>query len=331
MRGDLKPATRPLATGDADAETLARALESHPDFRVLRRLVPRTDFGVKPLGPVGRVVIVDTETTGFDSRLNKIIELALLVVEVDTVTGAAVRVAEAYEALEDPGRPIPAEVSALTGITDDMVRGRKLDEARVAEVARDAQLVVAHNARFDRPFVEARLPAFARLRWACSIADIDWAGEGRGSSRLEYLAMKHGWFFDGRRAAADCHALLAVLNGPLPVSGRTGLARRLEAARATEASGVRLISNSDCRGAGRVERNCRSVRSHQLHGKAPHVGEKRHARYYRSRFLIEADRLVKRYRTYLLATKILTAAQIDRMKGTELFAELLMLSAPSEI
>ncbi len=59
-------------------------------------------------------------------------------------------------------------------------------------------------------------------------------------------------------------------------------------------------------------------------GKRLTSGEKRHARYYRSRFLIEADRLVKKCRNYLLATKILTAAQIDRMKATELFAELLM-------
>jgi DNA polymerase-3 subunit epsilon len=214
-------------------EELARLLESHPDYRVLRRLVPRTDFGIAPLGPVGRVVILDTETTGLESKADKIIELALLVVEVDTATGAALRVAEVYEAFDDPGRPIPPDVSELTGITDVMVKGQKLDEAHVAALVKDAQLVVAHNARFDRPFVEARLPGFAGLPWACSIADIDWAAEGRGSSRLEYLAMKYGWFYDGHRAAADCHALLAVINAPLPLSGTTGLARLLQAARAT--------------------------------------------------------------------------------------------------
>lgn len=232
-RGTLKSVTQSTAGRGDDAEALAQALESHPDYRVLRRLVPRTDFGVRPLGAVGRLVILDTETTGLDSKTDRIIELAVLVVEVDTATGAAVRVADAYEALEDPGRPIPPEVSDLTGISDEMVKGNKIDEPRIAELVSDVQLVVAHNARFDRPFVEARLPVFSRLPWACSIADIDWAGEGRGSSRLEYLAMKHGWFYDGHRAAADCHALLAVLNAPLPLSGTTGLARLLQAARAT--------------------------------------------------------------------------------------------------
>ena len=59
-------------------------------------------------------------------------------------------------------------------------------------------------------------------------------------------------------------------------------------------------------------------------GKRLTSGEKRHARFYTSRFLKEADRLVGRYQRYLSQQRILTPAQIDRMKGTELFSELLM-------
>jgi len=59
-------------------------------------------------------------------------------------------------------------------------------------------------------------------------------------------------------------------------------------------------------------------------GKRLTSGEKRHAQYYTSPFLKEAERLVGRYHKYLRAEKILSPAQIDRMKGTELFAELLM-------
>jgi hypothetical protein len=59
-------------------------------------------------------------------------------------------------------------------------------------------------------------------------------------------------------------------------------------------------------------------------GKRLTSGEKRHARFYNSLFLKEADRLVARNRKYLEQTRILTRSQIDRMKGTELFAELLM-------
>jgi hypothetical protein len=59
-------------------------------------------------------------------------------------------------------------------------------------------------------------------------------------------------------------------------------------------------------------------------GKRLTSGEKRHARFYTSRFLKDAEALVGRYGKYLMNTRILSKGQIDRMKGTELFAELLM-------
>ena len=215
-------------------ESLALQLEAHPDYRVLRRLVPRLHYG--PPDPseagagVARLLILDTETTGLSHARDKIMELALLRVDVDRATGRPVGPVEVYDGLEDPGQPIPAEVRAITGIDDDMVRGQQLDTARIAEMLEGVDLIVAHNAGFDRPFVEARLPDFASKAWACSFADIDWKGEGRGSAKLESLALGLGLFYDAHRAEMDCHALLAVLQADLPAARTTGLARLLAVA-----------------------------------------------------------------------------------------------------
>lgn len=59
-------------------------------------------------------------------------------------------------------------------------------------------------------------------------------------------------------------------------------------------------------------------------GKRLTSGEKRHARYFDSKFLKEAERLVRKYRAFLLQQRVLTQGQIDRMKGVELFSELLI-------
>jgi 5-methylcytosine-specific restriction endonuclease McrA len=59
-------------------------------------------------------------------------------------------------------------------------------------------------------------------------------------------------------------------------------------------------------------------------GKRLTSGEKRHARFYNSPFLKASQLLVDKYGKYLLDTRILSAGQIARMKGTELFSELLM-------
>ena len=124
--------------------------------------------------------------------------------------------------------PISAEIQAITGIDDAMVRGQRLDEARIAALLDGADLVVAHNAGFDRPFTEARMGRFSALPWACSYADLDWKAQGRGSAKLESLALELGWFYDAHRAEMDCHALLAVLSAPLPKGGGTGLGQLLE-------------------------------------------------------------------------------------------------------
>ena len=74
----------------SEPEAMAQALAQHPDFRVLRRLVPHSDYGPVNGQATQRVIVLDTETTGLDSKLESIIELAMLSVLVDTATGLPV-------------------------------------------------------------------------------------------------------------------------------------------------------------------------------------------------------------------------------------------------
>jgi DNA polymerase III subunit epsilon len=218
------PTPVPVAPA-ASVEDWALALEAHPDYKVLRRLRPCLSYGQPPQGAqIERVAILDTETTGLSVDVDRIIELALVVVDVDVSTGLPVGPVTVFDGLEDPGRALAPEIVALTGITDEMLRGKRLDEAELARALQGVSWVVAHNAGFDRPFVEARLPErFSGLPWACSFADMDWKSQGLGSAKLESLAQAAGWFYDAHRADADCHALLAVLARPY-AQGLTGLA-----------------------------------------------------------------------------------------------------------
>lgn len=224
-------ARRPASAPQLTPQEMAQRLEQDPDFRVLRRLVPIHDFGPVPPGAdIRRVLVLDTETTGLSHQADKIIELAMLLVQVDANTGLPCGAVSVLEGFEDPGMPIPAVAREVTGITDDMVQGHRLDDAQVAAMVARADLVVAHNAGFDRPFVEARFPVFAGKAWACSFADIDWKAAGAGSSKLGALAQDHGWFYDAHRAQVDCHALLQVLARPVPKGTATGLSQLIAAA-----------------------------------------------------------------------------------------------------
>jgi DNA polymerase-3 subunit epsilon len=224
-----EPNSMSIGAQATDAEAMAQVLAQHPDFRVLRRLVPQMDYGNVQGQATQRVIVLDTETTGLDSKSEKVIELAMLSVLVDSATGLPVGPVTVFESFEDPGKPIPPQITEITGIDDSMVRGQRIDDAAVMAMVQAADLVVAHNAGFDRPFVEARWPVFAGKSWGCSFQGIDWKKEGSGSAKLEFLASERGWFYDAHRAQVDCHALLQVLASPL-LDGQSGLARLLAGA-----------------------------------------------------------------------------------------------------
>jgi DNA polymerase-3 subunit epsilon len=195
-----------------DTKKMVEALEATGNFRVLQRL--NTD--VTPLTPpyspsVKRGLVLDTETTGRSAQ-DKIIELGMVLFLYDGTTGEILGVEETFNGLEDPGVPIPPEATAVNHITDDMVKGQRLDDAAVEALANKADLVIAHNSAFDRGFMTRRFPFFDNLPWACSLSEVKWEADfGSSSGKLEFLAMRAGFFYEGHRAYIDCLACLEVL------------------------------------------------------------------------------------------------------------------------
>ena len=121
-----------------------------------------------------RIAVVDTETTGLYPSHDRLVEIAVMLLEVDGATGQLVRVLETYQELNDPGMPIPALATSIHGITNAMVKGRRIDAARVARLLTAADLVVAHNSGFDKGFVRQVVPGVDALTWACSCRGIPW-------------------------------------------------------------------------------------------------------------------------------------------------------------
>lgn len=95
------------------------------------------------------IAFVDLETTGTAPTAARITEIAI----VRVVEGELV---EEWSTLVNPEVSIPEAIQALTGITNDMVRGAPT----FAELRRDVMqrleghLFVAHNARFDYGFLK---------------------------------------------------------------------------------------------------------------------------------------------------------------------------------
>lgn len=219
-----RPATRKRQVAAApaqvgwDDEEAAQRLEQSGRFRILRKLVARPIIQRAQSAFPHLAVLVDTETTGLNHAKDEIIEIGAVAFTYDN-EGVIGDVVGVYGGLRQPSEPIPAEITRLTGITDEMVAGLEIDIAELEGLLEPADLLIAHNATFDRPFCEKLSPTFASKAWACSVKEIRWADLGFEGNKLGYLIGQSGLFHEGHRATDDCHALLEVLARPVVEDG----------------------------------------------------------------------------------------------------------------
>ena len=104
-------------------------------------------------------VVVDLETTGGSADDDRITEIGAVKIRGGEVLGE-------FATLVDPGRSIPPQIVALTGITTAMVYDAPgIEEVlpAFAEFARGS-ILVAHNARFDMGFLR-KSAARMKLPW----------------------------------------------------------------------------------------------------------------------------------------------------------------------
>jgi len=149
-------------------------------------------------------VILDTETTGLDYG-SEIVQIAIL----DPASG------EGYQTLVRPEKAIPAEATAVHGITDEMVADAPIWPEiwqRVAKLVSD-KIVVTYNAAFDRNML-----AWAERQYEFKLQPRDW------QCAMEWYAQWYGEWSEYHRsfrwqrlpggdhsALGDCRATLELI------------------------------------------------------------------------------------------------------------------------
>lgn len=221
-------------------EAMVRHLEATGNYRILRMLLPRPLVEHPRPEFRRRGVILDTETTGLNHRSDEIIEIGVITFTFNEA-GVLGDITGVYGGLQQPTIPIPADITRLTGITDQMVADQTIDAPRLKALIDPADLIIAHNAGFDRPFCEAFSPMFCNKAWACSVSEIDWSARGFEGSKLGYLIGQSGYFHDGHRAVDDCFALFEVLAQTRPGAAAAPFAELFQA---SQRSRVRIYAEN---------------------------------------------------------------------------------------
>ena len=186
-------------------------INSSSDYKLLTR-IPESLIKKTPTGKIFKTAFIDLETTGLDPRVDEIIEVGVLIASFTNEDGF-VNIDFTNNQLQQPSQPISEEITKITGITNQDVEGKIINWELLKDQLTNVDLVICHNAYFDRNFMELQTPEFFKnliksKPFGCSSHGVNWRELGFEGAKLEYLNLKMGYFYEGHRALVDCYATL---------------------------------------------------------------------------------------------------------------------------
>jgi DNA polymerase III subunit epsilon len=193
-------------------------------------------------------VVFDLETTGLAPGRDRICEIGAVRV-VDLAPAGL------FETLVDPGGPLPASISALTGIHEHDLRGAPHAPEAVRRFLAFAGecVLVAHNARFDVGFLDREVELIEGRRLAAPVLDTVWLARRLLAGRATRVSLRSLADFFGTSvepchralpdAQATAEALVALLGLAQERGARTvGDVLELAAPRARRLHGKRSLA-----------------------------------------------------------------------------------------
>jgi len=159
------------------------------------------------------VTCIDTETTGLDSKHDKLIDVGIVRLLVDPTKTKILGVIDTYQSFNDISGKIPDDIVKLTGITNDIIKDQHIDKTKVKTMLKESDYILAHNATFDRNFLRDNGMDDSNNIWLCTFKLIDWLSDfSIASGKSELLSHYFGFYVGAHRAIADTIALANLLN-----------------------------------------------------------------------------------------------------------------------
>ena len=218
--------------------------------------------------------IVDVETTGGRASRHRLTEIGIVIYDGEKVT-------ETFQSLLNPEMRIPAGITELTGITQEMVADApKFHEVarRVVELTQD-RIFVAHNSRFDYDFIREE---FRRLGYTftrkqlCTVRLTRKIYPGLRSYSLGNLTKHFGIRLDNHhRALADATATTELLKLCLAGPNSAAEVKAFVNRGITE---TKLPKNLKLKQIEELPEECGVYYFHDLNGRVVYVGKSKNIR-----------------------------------------------------
>ena len=201
--GGGNPASPPAQPPSQQQNEVSPAHSADPS-EISPAIQPEDDH----LAPARTLLIVDTETTGLDPQLDHCLEVGVILFDVPS-----------RQVLAQQSFLLPVEANAAVAINHIPASATQLHQPwrqaldYLQSLLEVADVLVAHNAAFDRQwFGRGHLPATDK-RWLCSMEDMRWPADRQLRSRpsVRDLALAYEIpVWAAHRALTDCTYLVEV-------------------------------------------------------------------------------------------------------------------------
>lgn len=121
---------------------------------------------------MSKLLLLDTETTGL-SGIDQPIEVAMCLYEVNE-DGQLLRQIDSYVGRRCPSVPINPRAQKTHKISIADLIGLDFDYKKINKLVEAADLIVAHNARFDHRMLKTLVPNISQKKWRCTVDQWPW-------------------------------------------------------------------------------------------------------------------------------------------------------------
>lgn len=163
-----------------------------------------------------QAAFVAAESKGKNPRTAKLVELAVVVLEIERETGKPVKLIEKHNWFQDPEEELSEAYTEITGITEEMVKGNEIPLATFEAIIDSVDIFITYNAGNIRPLLQEQFPNLSDAIFACLRNQIEWTGHGNESRSLTHLTRDHLWYNDSLRAEDLCAVYIKLLTEPGP-------------------------------------------------------------------------------------------------------------------
>ena len=158
--------------------------------------------------PIEKILILDTETTGLDEKKSEVIEIGCILFHVPSRSVLS-QLSFLFPVNTNDAKHINGISPEITNITQPWEDGLNL----FLKLVDCSDLLVAHNAEFDKKwFGKGKLPSLPK-KWVCSLEDINWSFKKSLKSRpsVTDLALSFSVpVWNLHRALSDCFYISEV-------------------------------------------------------------------------------------------------------------------------